>query len=65
MISEKYGKIVKGVGGLYETRVLNEKGQPEKKQSSVKISKSDGLLKALVGKEWAKYSHRSTPIFCK
>ena len=26
MISIKYGKVVKGLGGLYETRVASEKG---------------------------------------
>ncbi len=30
MISEKYGKIVKGVGGLYETRIINENGEAER-----------------------------------
>ena len=30
MISEKIGKIVKGVGGLYETRVVNENGEVER-----------------------------------
>ena len=26
MISTKYGKVVKGLGGLYETRVVDENG---------------------------------------
>ena len=30
MISERIGKIVKGVGGLYESRVVNESGEVER-----------------------------------
>ena len=37
---EKYGKIVKGLGGLYETRVLAEDGSVERL-----ISRAKGILR--------------------
>lgn len=49
MISEKYGKIVKGVGGLYETRVLLENGEIEKISCRAKGSLHRDEEKLLVG----------------
>ena len=49
MISEKYGKIVKGVGGLYETRVLGEDGKVERISCRAKGSLHRDEEKLLVG----------------
>ena len=49
MISEKYGKIVKGVGGLYETRTLGEDGSPERIVCRAKGSLHRDEEKLLVG----------------
>ncbi len=49
MISEKYGKIVKGVGGLYETRVSNPSGGIERISCRAKGSLHRDEEKLLVG----------------
>ena len=49
MISEKYGKIVKGVGGLYETRIVTEKGELERIVCRAKGSLHRDEEKLLVG----------------
>ena len=49
MISEKYGKIVKGVGGLYETRVIGEDGAPSRISCRAKGSLHRDEEKLLVG----------------
>ena len=49
MISEKYGKIVKGVGGLYETRVVTAEGEVERISSRAKGSLHRDEEKLFVG----------------
>ncbi len=49
MISEKYGKIVKGVGGLYETRVVGDSGEIERISCRAKGSLHRDEEKLLVG----------------
>ena len=49
MISEKIGKIVKGVGGLYETRVVNETGEVERISCRAKGALHRDEEKLLVG----------------
>ncbi len=49
MISEKYGKIVKGVGGLYETRIVNDDGTYERVVSRAKGALKKDEEKLLVG----------------
>ena len=49
MISEKYGKIVKGVGGLYETRTLDENGTVSRVICRAKGSLHRDEEKLLVG----------------
>ncbi len=49
MISEKYGKIIKGVGGLYETRIINDAGEREIISSRAKGSLRKDEEKLLVG----------------
>ena len=49
MISEKYGKIVKGVGGLYETRTVAENGEVERISCRAKGSLHRDEEKLLVG----------------
>lgn len=49
MISEKYGKIVKGVGGLYETRIVEEDGELSRISCRAKGSLHRDEEKLLVG----------------
>ena len=49
MISEKIGKIVKGVGGLYESRVIDENGIPYRISCRAKGSLHREEEKLLVG----------------
>ena len=49
MISEKYGKIVKGVGGLYETRVVSASGALERISCRAKGALHRDEEKLLVG----------------
>ncbi len=49
MISEKIGKIVKGVGGLYESRVIGEGGKAERIVCRAKGSLHRDEKKLLVG----------------
>ena len=49
MIYEKYGKIVKGVGGLYETRIASENGECERVVCRAKGSLHRDEEKLLVG----------------
>ena len=49
MISEKYGKIVKGVGGLYETRISGDNGEHERIVCRAKGSLHRDEEKLLIG----------------
>lgn len=51
MISERIGKILKGVGGLYESRVVNENGEAERIVCRAKGSLHRDEEKLLVGDE--------------
>lgn len=51
MISERIGKIIKGVGGLYESRVVNENGEIERINCRAKGSLHRDEEKLLVGDE--------------